>query len=682
MNKNRAGNFILTASATSGATANGIDTNSVTITLTDLNGYYQPDESIDVSVISGTAIFPDSQLNHITVTTGLLGQVVTTLTDTISETVTIKLVLLSDTSVTAQTTCTFGGVTETLPAPTIDNVQSSIIDPEAYPDGVDVRVPSSASLAVGDVVTVYWIGQAGEGTVSIEETIDESSENQSLIVKIESSVLVSNSGFTIQIYYSVLRAINENLQESARSEYEILEENGSSTLIVMGARSQRSLWLNEIRTITSLDSVTREPIESHWWYEEQENLKTYSSRFVDVNPEKLLHVENGTEHFIINRLNFDGNEYSSVARMNNNNLVAWGDPHNGGLIPESVLELPNISSTCAANDNFVVTYGEGSVEAWGNVEEGFIPSEIASLSDIKHVIANQNSYLALRTNNRVVAWGNATSGGQVPSFVASLSDIKSISCTVASFCVLRTNGSVMAWGNENNGGVVPEAISNLTNINSVTGNHYGYACILDDKSVVAWTHSNYNECGGNPPELHDIVQLCSSEGAFAALDNSGSVHAWGDPNFGGSLPDEIKELDNIVGITGGADAFAVTTEDGHVYAWGNQDNGGKIPPEISKMTNVVQVTSSSSKEWKGNTFCALLSNGSIVVWGGSEELCIIDNETLSRLVEVRAVYNTVMSFAAITDDSTVITWGYDDVGGDSSEVESQLNNNISYSVSL
>lgn len=100
---------ILTLEATSGASADGSSTSTITATL--LNGNTPVSgEEIDLSATSLTAAFSPSGLSHTTVTTDSSGMATAALTDTVEESVTVKGTLLSDTSVTAQTTVTFGNI--------------------------------------------------------------------------------------------------------------------------------------------------------------------------------------------------------------------------------------------------------------------------------------------------------------------------------------------------------------------------------------------------------------------------------------------------------------------------------------------------------------------------------------------------------------------------------------------
>eukprot|EP00964_Phaeocystis_antarctica_P034197 scaffold19428_cov63-Phaeocystis_antarctica.AAC.9 len=65
--------------------------------------------------------------------------------------------------------------------------------------------------------------------------------------------------------------------------------------------------------------------------------------------------------------------------------------------------------------------------------------------------------------------------------------------------------------------------------------------------------------------------------AFAVLASDGSIHTWGDANFGGTTV-AVDPLPKAVALYSTQYAFAARLEDGGVVAWGDANNGGLIPP--------------------------------------------------------------------------------------------------------
>ena len=65
-------------------------------------------------------------------------------------------------------------------------------------------------------------------------------------------------------------------------------------------------------------------------------------------------------------------------------------------------------------------------------------------------------------------------------------------------------------------------------------------------------------------------------------------------------------------------------------------------------------------------FDAVKGDGSVITWGSNTHGG--DSSALKDALAsgVQQVYSTDGAFAAVKNDSSVITWGHDDAGGDSS----------------
>ena len=108
-----------------------------------------------------------------------------------------------------------------------------------------------------------------------------------------------------------------------------------------------------------------------------------------------------------------------------------------------------------------------------------------------------------------------------------------------------------------------------------------------DSVALAWGDANY---GGSIPAATQIVldaaggvtHLASTDdGAFVVRTAEGAWIAWGDANYGGSIPAAAQTtLDAAAGVTHLAStdrAFVVRTSEGTWIAWGSADYGGSIP---------------------------------------------------------------------------------------------------------
>jgi len=74
--------------------------------------------------------------------------------------------------------------------------------------------------------------------------------------------------------------------------------------------------------------------------------------------------------------------------------------------------------------------------------------------------------------------------------------------------------------------------------------------------------------------LDDIVQVCGSSMAFAALRKNGTVVAWGDATVGGDTSTVVTELTQVQALYDNTHGFTALTADGRVVTWGHADGGG------------------------------------------------------------------------------------------------------------
>lgn len=91
-----------------------------------------------------------------------------------------------------------------LPKASVDNVQSDVFDPNAYPNGTVVRINgSSAGLKRQDRVILSWRGVAGAGTSSKELLV--SADKQNLSWPISKALIDANRNQTVEVLYEVVR---------------------------------------------------------------------------------------------------------------------------------------------------------------------------------------------------------------------------------------------------------------------------------------------------------------------------------------------------------------------------------------------------------------------------------------------------------------------------------------------
>lgn len=102
-----------------------------------------------------------------------------------------------------------------------------------------------------------------------------------------------------------------------------------------------------------------------------------------------------------------------------------------------------------------------------------------------------------------------------------------------------------------------------------------------------------------------------------------------------------------------------------------QEVSTSIPTETVKEENTPPPL--IAEEIVSNTFsyAAIKSDGTVVTWGHEEQGGDSSN-VQSMLTDVNNIYSTDAAFAALKADGTIVTWGRSDYGGDSSSVSSEL----------
>lgn len=144
-------------------------------------------------------------------------------------------------------------------------------------------------------------------------------------------------------------------------------------------------------------------------------------------------------------------------------------------------------------------------------------------------------------------------------------------------------------------------------------------------------------------------------------------------------------LTNVKSVVGNDFAYAALKTDGSVVTWGyanwNYDDisdwstntGATYPAE-----DLVDVKALYTTEY---SFAALKNDGTVVTWGGDDPNDVNDplhgGDSLhvkDQLTDVTVVFASRRAFAALKSNGTVVTWGRPDAGGDSTNVQTHLTN--------
>lgn len=217
-------------------------------------------------------------------------------------------------------------------------------------------------------------------------------------------------------------------------------------------------------------------------------------------------------------------------------------------------------------------------------------------------------------------------------------------------------------------------------------NLFACAVLKKDGTVVAWGQSAFG--GTVPSGLTGVKSLFSTPAAFAALKTDGTVVCWGNSSFGGTAPSGLSGVKTIYSNNG---AFAALKTDGSVVCWGDQSYGGTMKRFAKGETSGTDVTSLLTNSnnpvidiySSSNTFLAILMNGA-VLWGDfgtSHDLHVPNyyfNGTTSTdpIVYNKPVIHIATSvkngYAGIFEDGTIGIWGTD--GKNNSDTTTLLSN--------
>ncbi|WP_268800092.1 RCC1 domain-containing protein [Pseudomonas huanghezhanensis] len=568
-----------------------------------------------------------------------------------------------------------------LSAPSIVEAVGSKLDPNNVLNGAHVTIGIGAQLAVRDEVTLTWMGQSGNSSVSF---VQQATAAGVMTFDVAYATVAANAGYSVTLNYTVKRASGATEGPSPDAVYDVKIDIGAGKLNIMGARFNRASYRASAtpRRISAFNATTGAALSPQWQYEGDGASWTQGTSFRDKHPDRVLRIRTSDDMAALNPNNVVGsgdsvtNQGALVAHLDTGDVIGWGNAAYGAQIPSSIIAMDDIVEVSCTRSAYAARRLNGYVVVWGNAAEGgslAVPKPGTSAADFIHIASNSVAFAGIKTAGNLVAWGLAGAGGTVPAEISALTDISQIVGGRLAFAAIRNNGQVVAWGVATEGGTVPDDIASLTDIIEVSGNSAAFAAMRSNGRVVAWgTAAN----GGTVPPviaaLTNIAELgCSTTFAFSLITKNGQVRAWGDATYGGVVPEDIKSLTDIIEVSSTWLAFAARRGNGHVVAWGLATHGGIIPQDIASLDDIVQVVGS------GMAFAALRRNGTVVAWGDAK-LGGDTSTVVTELRDVQAVYANSQCFVALTSDGRVVTWPSTSGGGDSSAIQSLVRGKLSY----
>ena len=233
------------------------------------------------------------------------------------------------------------------------------------------------------------------------------------------------------------------------------------------------------------------------------------------------------------------------------------------------------------------------------------------------------------------------------------------------------------------------------------GGFYHSLGLEDDGSVYGWGRNSSGQLGDGTTTNRNVptqVDGLSAVGVAAggnhslALTVEGTVAAWGSNAYGqlgdgtnssATSPVEVADLDDVTAIAGGNYHSLAVDGDGTVWGWGFNGSGQlgdgttttrSTPVAVNGLTDVVDVAAGGLPGWSGHS-AALREDGTVWTWGYNKEGQLGDGTRNHRhepaqvegLEDIIAVAAAGDNTYALKDDGTVWAWGdnsYDQLGNE------------------
>lgn len=291
----------------------------------------------------------------------------------------------------------------------------------------------------------------------------------------------------------------------------------------------------------------------------------------------------------------------------------------------------------------------------GTNTDSAAPVRVSGLSSVSAIAGGDLHTLALKDDGAVLAWGaneygqlgNGTNtDSKVPSQVPGLADVTSIAGGYVQSLALKADGTVWAWGNNQNGELgngtdaswsnVPVQVSNLTHITAIAGGWDFFLALENDGTVWAWGSNYFGQLGNgtntdsNAPmrvsDLGGIVAIAGGGSQSLALKDDGTLWAWGGLLGDGTwdtsnMPVPVPGLSQIKAIACGWGHSLALKEDGTIWAWGGNEDGelgngsntdSSVPVQVSGPATITAIAAG------GGHSLALSTDGTAWEWGFSE----------------------------------------------------------------
>ena len=454
-----------------------------------------------------------------------------------------------------------------------------------------------------------------------------------------------------------------------------------------------------------------------------------------------------------------GNTHTLVTRSNGQ-IAAWGLNTSGQLGNSSAVSFSNVPVNYFSNSRRVFASGDHSMsqQVWG----GFFicgkndVGQCAQSSALSYnFMSNIGSYvrgasgfgdhsLIIGGNGQVWACGNNVSGQlgggstggstSVLTLVTAkwpVSHIVGLSTGTFTTHAVKSEGSLYGWGYNSNGQVGDGGTSiqtaavpvSLSNVLKTASGQIGYhtLALTWDGSVYAWGSNSQGQLGNgaisssatsSPAIVSGVFSMrdIAAGGAHSlAIDNTGSVYAWGDDSSGQVGDDAIFDnfeanprvvyestglaLTNVIAIAAGHEHSLALRADGTVWSWGNNFNGQLGNGGFVSQARAVQVPGLTNITAIGAGYLssyAIKADGQVMGWGDNGYGQLGNGNTTTQTSPVNARTSIFAQLKGATSVSggiyhtianrpgQVLGWGYNVYG----QLGNSSNTDLSYATGV
>lgn len=311
-----------------------------------------------------------------------------------------------------------------------------------------------------------------------------------------------------------------------------------------------------------------------------------------------------------------------------------------------------IVSEIAAGGNSTVALNEdGTVWAWGEIENISIPVQISELNDVVDVTAGYNHALALKSNGTVWLWDKDRTITDHVYQVYGLNGVKDISAGYNYSLALKYDGSVWTW--DNNSSVTKQVYGVTDVVYGAAG--YDYSLAAENNGSM-WVWDNDSSVAEKVYGLDHVVDVSVGYEYSLALKNNGTVWKWDENN---TVAEQVYGLDDVVEVAAGDSHYLALKNNGTVWAWGENSSGQigdgttlyrYIPVQVPGLYNVINISAGSHHS------IALQQDGTLWSWGNNMYGQLGQGTKVNSTVPVQVKKVDLELFSSAGDNIVNLTW--------------------------